>query len=258
MNNVTPLLDMKKDEWVLPSNENLPDYTFKFNFLPNDWFKKTIKQITIDNIKIGRLELSSLNRYNYSLVPFFEYLEAYDINLNTFADISFDIVEGFIHYMLLNIDKPQTRSVCLASLKHHIKHGQMFEWEGFPISDIFDGTERRTLQTEDSLKSGLIDDVAIKNIDKALIEMKMGLKPELHYLNDVVLWALIIITKYTGVRLSEALELDKNCIKRDLLKKPILFVNSEKNKTERFIPVDKKVADAVKFLVETTEELRKD
>lgn len=256
MTNVLPLIDMKNDTWVFPASDDLSPFTFRFDFLPNEWFKETIKKITKESITIGRLKLSTLHRYNYSLEVFFEYLEGYDIVLDTFEELTFDIVEGFIHYLLANVNKPQTRAISLASLKHHIKHGQLFEWDGFPQYEVFDGTEQRTLQTEDSLKSMLIDDDVMDSIDSSLRQMKSTLQPTLECLNDVVLWTLITVVRHTGVRLTEALNLNKDCLRRDLMKKYLLEVVSSKNETERFIPVSKEVSVAIKMLIQATEELR--
>jgi site-specific recombinase XerD len=254
--NVLPLVDMKSDTWVLPAGDNLAPYTFNFGFLPNEWFKETVKKITKECMTIGRIKLSTLNRYNYSLVIFFQYLENYDIILDNFEGVTFDLVEGFLHYLLANIDSSSTRAVMFSSLKHHIKHGQIFEWEGFPSSEVFDGTETRTLQTEDTLKSMLIDDVVMNHIDSSLSQMKSTLEPKLDMLNDVVLWALITVTRHTGIRLSEALSLKVNCLRKDLFKKHLLEVVSSKNETERFIPVTREVVVAIEFLVKTTEQLR--
>jgi site-specific recombinase XerD len=256
MNNLLPFIDMNKDTWVFPTNDDLSPYTFNFTFLSNEWFKETIKKITKECITSGKLKLSTLHRYNYSLKVFFEYLEAYNIILDTFEDITFSIVEGFLHYLLRNVKKPQTRSLAIASLKHYIRHGQLFEWEGFPSFEVFDGTENRTLQTEDSLKSMLIDDDVLDKIDSSLRQMKSTLKPTVNDLNNIVLWALITVLRHTGIRLSEALNLHKDCVVRDLMKSDLLEVVSSKNETERFIPIKQEVVEAIDLLVKTTEELR--
>lgn len=256
MDNVLPLIDIKKDKWILPSSDDLSDFIFEFGYLPSEWCKETIKKITKDNITIGRLKYSTLNRYNYSLRSFFEFLKSYDINLNTFEDVSYELIEGFVHYLLANVDSPSTRSVIMASLKHHIKHGQLFEWDGFPTYEVFDGTEQRTLQTEDTLKSMLIDDVVIDSIDSSLQQWKSTIKPVLENLNEVVLWALITVIRHTGIRLTEALNLKADCMNRDFMKKYLLEVVSPKNETERFIPVNKDVAVAIDYLCKATEELR--
>lgn len=214
MNNILPRIDIKKDKWVIPSNNDLSDFTFEFGHLPNEWFKETIKRITKENITIGRLEYSTLNRYNYSLDVFWEFLKDYGIEIDTFEDVSYELIEGFVYYLLANVNSPSSRSLSITSLKHFIKHGQLFEWEGFPINEVFDGTEQRTLQTEDTLKSMLIDDDVMESIDSSLLHWKSKIKPYLENLNEVVLWALITVIRHTGIRLSEALNLNADCMNR--------------------------------------------
>ncbi|WP_404359576.1 tyrosine-type recombinase/integrase [Cytobacillus firmus] len=256
MDNLLPLIDIRKDKWILPSSSDLTDYTFEFGYLPNEWFKETIKKITKENITIGRLKSSTLHRYNYSLKLFFEFIDNYDINLYTFKDVSYELIEGFVHYLLANVDSSSTRSVIMASLKHHIKHGQLFEWEGFPTYEVFDGTEQSTLQTEDILKSMLIDDVVMDSIDSSLRQWKFTINPVLENLNEVVLWTLITVIRHTGIRLAEALNLKADCMNRDLMKKHLLEIVSPKNETERFIPVNKDVAVAIEYLCKASEKLR--
>ena len=257
-NNTLPLIDLKQDTWVLPSTADLSDYTFRFDFLPNKWLNETIKKTTKESIVIGKIKISTLHRYNYSLQTFFAFLSETKIPFDTFEDLTYDVTESFVHYLLANVKMPSTRAVAFASLKHHVRHGQFLEWNHFPKSEVFDGTETRTLQTEDSLKSTLLDDTVMDSIDAALIQMKSILQPSLTHLNDVVLWSLITIIRHTGIRLTEALNLHKDCLRKDLMKKYLLEVVSSKNETERFIPVSKEVSVAINILIQATEEIREE
>lgn len=245
---------MSKDIWTLPSNDNLSDYTFNFEFLPNEWFKKTIKHITKESIKIGRLKLSTLHRYNYSLERFFDFLKENKYVFSDFSDVTFEVIEEYVHYLLAALKSPSTRALSIAALKHTIEFGQLFEINGFPNTDVFDGTEYRTLQSEDILKSTLISDDVLMQIDNALNEMARNLD-ELSF-NEQTLWALITVLRHTGIRLSEALMLHENCLRKDLMNKYLLEVVSEKNETERFIPISIKVVKAIKFLMESTKRIR--
>ena len=247
---------MSKDIWILPANDNLSDYMFNFEFLPNEWFKKTVKHITKDSIKIGRLKLSTLHRYNYSLEIFFRFLKENNYKFNDFSLITFEVVEEYVHYLLLTLNNSSTRAVSIAALKHIIEFGQRFEIDGFPNEDIFDGTEYRTLQSEDTLKSTLIPDDVLTQIDNALNEMARNVD-KLSF-NEQTLWALIVVIRHTGIRLSEALMLQDGCLRKDLMNKYLLEVVSEKNETERFIPVNTKVVKAIKHLLTITKQLRID
>lgn len=64
--------------------------------------------------------------------------------------------------------------------------------------------------------------------------------------------------RHTGIRLSEALMLHEHCLRKDLMKKYLLEVVSEKNEIERFIPVNMKVVKATKHLISLTNDLRID
>src|SRR5690606_36747762 len=127
-----------------------------------------------------------------------------DINLNTFEDISYELIEGLVHYLLANVKSASTRSVIMASLKYHVKHGQLFDWDGFPAYEVFDGTEQRTLQSEDTLISMLIDAVVMDAIDSTPRTWKSTIELVLGKLNEIVLWALMTVVRHTGIRLTEA------------------------------------------------------
>lgn len=254
MNNLIPIIDRAQDEWKFPANDDLSDYVFHFSFLPNDWFKVSIKHITIELIKVGRLKISTLHRYNYALKKFFSFLDNKEYKLDDFSKIDRNIIEEFVNFLLNNYKSPATRQLAMTALKQFLEFGQIFELEGFPKTDLFDGTEYRALQTEDTLKSKLLADNEIEKIDAALDDMANHLK-DLHF-NEQALWALITIIRNTGIRLSEALMLKEDCLSKDIMKKNLLEVISEKNETERFIPVNIKVVKAINYLVKVTENIR--
>lgn len=82
-------LDIKADKWVIDYPTSLGNtISFDFTYLPNDWFKKIQKQITIESMTIKKPSIVTLNRYNYSLRRFFEFLKQYGIELRTFADLT--------------------------------------------------------------------------------------------------------------------------------------------------------------------------
>ena len=254
MDNLIPLIDISHNEWKLPSNDGLSDYIFKFRLLPNEWFRENLKYITYESIKIGKLKLSTLYRYNYSIQTFFQFLNEEGYRVNNFSELDFEAIERYIHFLLNNVKGSSTRTVNIAALKFYIEFGQIFELQGFPNTDLFDGTEYRALQTEDTLKSMLLADNEIEKIDAALEDMANHLKV-LHF-NEQTLWALITIIRNTGIRLSEALMLKEDCLSKDIMKKNLLEVISEKNETERFIPVNIKVVKAINYLINETESIR--
>jgi len=247
--NVVPLINFENDKWIVPSREDISDYVFKFDFLPNEWLKQTVKNITFESLTVQNISTGTLHRYNYGLATFFEFLSESSITIDTFAEITPKMVEQYIFHLLFNVNSPSTRTVKVAALKYHIKHGQILEWEGFPSIDVFDGTEYRTLQTEDILKTKVIDDRVLKQIDAALLKMKK----EMCSMNDVCIWGLITLIRHTGVRIHEALRVQDSSLKKDFTGKQILEVLSEKNLTERYIPVSQEVVEAIKRVSEATE-----
>ncbi|GFZ87358.1 hypothetical protein GCM10008018_37010 [Paenibacillus marchantiophytorum] len=248
---------MDSDSWVLKANEDLPDYVFNFDFLPNGWIKDEVKRYTRDSLEIGNLKVSTLHRYNYSLRHFFNYLDENEIIMETFADITPRIVEKFIFFLLMEVEKPSTRAVILSALKHLINYGQVFELKGYPQVQLFDRTEFRMLQTEDTLKSMIIPDQVMEQIKGGIEQLLQENDYEL-----VLLACLLTICMYTGVRISEALMLKENSISKDFFGKPLLEVISEKNETERYIAVRKEVVDVIERLKDHTsvyrEELKTD
>ncbi|MDC3417709.1 tyrosine-type recombinase/integrase [Aquibacillus salsiterrae] len=102
----------------------------------------------------------------------------------------------------------------------------------------------------------LIDDDVMDSIDTSLRNWKSTFNPVLEDLNEVVLWALITVIRHTGVRLTEALNLNSDCMNRDLMNKHLMEIVSPKNETERFIPVNRDVSVAIDYLCKATEELR--
>jgi len=234
---------------VFPAKADLPAYTFYFDYFPNHWMKQTGKRYVRDCLMMQKPTLQTLYRYNYSLRHFFQFARESDISMETFADVNRAVVDRFLLYLLSVIPAPSTRRVALASLKHLLRHGQRFEWAGFPAINLFDGTEFRTVQTEDVLKSHLIPDTLLEQIQQALTT------PAQHD-QDVLAHALIRICMDTGVRLSEALALHENSVVADLVGKPLLEVIGEKNTTDRFIAISQSVVQTVERVRQHTQQGR--
>ena len=76
----------------------------------------------------------------------------------------------------MEVEKPNTRINRLKSLKHHIVVWENSGWEDLKLT-IFDGTEGKTLQSEDTLKMMIIDDLVMEQVDEALAKWKLKWKP---------------------------------------------------------------------------------
>ncbi|AVO03198.1 integrase [Staphylococcus simulans] len=231
-------LNLKKDKWVIEHKTSLGDtVTFDFTYLPNDWFKKVQKEITIECITIGKPSLMTMYRYNYSLGRFFEFISQYGIELNTFEDLTYQYSQMYLYHLKQQKISNSTMAISLSALKWLVLHGQHFEYEGFPTKQIFDGDEYKAVKTEDILKTKYVPDKIMEQIERAL-------KKE----ENKMLKVLIEIGIDTGIRLSEALDLTEGCLTEDFTGKPVLHVISKKNNTERFIPVSTRVRRAIKTL----------
>ncbi len=239
-------LNVKKDKWVIEHKTSVGNtVTFDFTYLPNDWFKKVQKEITIECITISRPSVATLNRYNYNLRRFFDFISQYGIELNTFEDLTHQYSQMYLYYLKQQDISNSTMAISLSALKWLVLHGQHFEYDGFPIRQVFDGDEYKAVKTEDILKTKYIPDKIMKQIETAL-------KKE----EDKMLKSLIEIGIDTGIRLSEALDLSKGCLTEDFTGKSVLHVISKKNNTERFIPVARRVKRAVRTLESLSKEGR--
>src|SRR5690625_4021252 len=237
---------MKEDKWVIEHKTSVGNtLTFDFTYLPNNWFKKIQKKITIECITIRKPSIATLNRYNYNLRRFFEFISQYDLEFNTFEDLTHQYSQMYLYYLKQQDISNSTMAISLSVLKWLVLHGQHFEYEGFPVKQVFYGDEYKAVKTEDMLKTKYISDNVMRKIDTALkTEENMQLK------------SLIEIGIDTGIRLSEALDLSKGCLTEDFTGKPVLHVISKKNDTERFIPVSRRVKKAVRTLEELSKEGR--
>lgn len=250
----TTLIDVNSDVWLIEGDRSSVPYSFDFSYLPNKWFKETIKKITLEQFYMEKLALSTLHRYSTGLKEFFVFIQESNYTLETFADISPRVAEEYLHYLLVNVKAKSTRAVKLASLKHHLNHGRILGWFDFPINNLFDGMEYQVLQTEDTLKTMVIDDRVMKQIDIALDRMR---SKEMDYM-DVIMWGLITIIKGTGMRIHEVLSIQEQHIEKDLMGKPILEVLNEKTLTDRFIPISHDIVRAIRFVAKHTEWVQKE
>ncbi|KXI64414.1 site-specific integrase [Bacillus cereus group sp. BfR-BA-01119] len=245
---VIPFIDFESDKWIIPARADMPDYVFRFDFLPNVWFNQTVKKTTLESFTIARLSVGTLHRYNYGLEMFFKFVDDCNICLRTFSDLTPIIIEQYISYLLLEVDKPSTRNGKMAALKHQIRHGQMLGWGKFPSIEIFDGTENRTLQTEDTLKTMVIDDCVMKQIDVALMKTKQEMKS----VNQICTWGLISLIRHTGIRIHEALRIQETHLSRDFGGNQLLEIVSDKTLTDRYLPVSQEVVNVIKRVSEAT------
>lgn len=250
---VTYLIDIKTDYWQIDSSGT--KYNFSFDFIPDGYFRETIKEITYKILTIGNTTVATQHRYNYSLKHFFNFLEGVKGDIKTFEDINYELAELFVFHLLENGIAASTRAVCVAAVKNILDYGVFFKAPGFPRHTVFDGTEFRLLQTQDTLKTMVIEDDELEKLDNVLkLPFKMqGFPTSTKDKTGCLLPPLVTIIRHTGIRISEALNLKRDCLQSDILGKNLLEVISTKNLTERYIPVNNKVKAAVQYLLDEQE-----
>lgn len=249
------LFDVKSDYWQIETENET--YNFSFESIPEGFFRETLKKVTNNLLTMQTKSVSTLHRYNYSIKAFFEFLKDEEINIETFEEIEYEFIELFVLYLLENKKAASTRAVTVAALKCVLDHGTFFKMPGFPKHTIFDGTEFRMLKTQDTLKTKVIEDDYLEVIDKSL-EIPFETKAKEDRKNNVIghlIHPLVAIVRHTGVRISEALLLTRDCLEADILGKNLLEVISSKNLTERYIPVNNKVKSAVQYLAKKLDEI---
>lgn len=240
-------INKELDKWIISHRTNISkSLTFDFSYISNVWIKNTVKEITIESLIIKSLTIETLNRYNYNLKHFFDFLKEYNIEMKTFEKLTYQDTQNFIYYLKNKEMTNSTRVGVMASLKWLIQYGQTLEYEGFPTHQIFSGEEYRAVKVEDVLKTKYIPDNVMEKIELAL------LKEENKMLKNI-----IEIGIDTGLRIGEVLDLEIDCLTEDLAGKPLLKVNSIKNKTIRRIPVSIRVKRAILSLIELSNEGRK-
>jgi len=238
----------KEDVWEFIVNNSLGNkLSFHFDFLPNQWFKEVFKQYVDDNLKLKRITLATLHRYNYSTKHFFSFIEESEMRINKFEDLTYKDIQLFIAHLKQTGLSRTTQSVALSSLKSIVEHGMVFEYEGFPKRKIFDGREYSRIGVEDTLHTKYISDDVMDEIEEAL-----NLEP------DQLFKTLLIVVIDTGARIGELLELETDDLLMDFTDKPVLEIKSTKNNSERYIPVSRRVYWSLKRLIRYTEELREE
>ena len=238
---------MNDDKWIIPNhNKQLSDYVFYFDFCPNDWFKTNFKKIVWESISIKKIKLSTIHRYHITFKKFFEFINSQNIHFDNFEKLQNKHIEMFIFYLQQENVSKSTISSSLSSLKWFINHGKTFGYKGFPIHEVFSGEEFKMLKIEDTLKTKIIPGHVMNQIEKVL-------KKE----TNILIKSLLEIGIDTGIRLNECLSLTTSSLTYDFTDKPILHVISEKNDSERFIPVSNRVKRAIESLTEYSKKARK-
>ncbi|CEH31340.1 Site-specific recombinase XerD [Aneurinibacillus migulanus] len=248
------MIDENEDTWVIP-HIGRRNVLLDFDFLPTPWFKSNVKRYTKDLLQgKGNLKLRTLRNYNSDLRIFFDFVREYEIRLETFKDITFEVTSMFVQYLGKRYKKASTRRGPVKALKHILRYGRIFNLSGYPQNDVFHGYRFKNIKYEDKLETKLIPNYVMKQIKMAVEYIQNS--PKSTY-KEKMTACLVTICMYTGLRVSEALMLDEDCIKK-WMGQPYLDVISEKNETERFIAVGNEVEKSIQILKKLSQSVRQE
>lgn len=235
------------DKWLIPSLENVSvcGYTFDFTHFKRSLLKKQIKRYFFENIKRALKKVSTLHRYSYSLKHFTNFLAVNNICINDFSELTSLIVDKYILYLKSKLSSSNTMSLAFCALKDCCIYGQILQLDKYPKKSIFPDNPSRIFGVEDTLKTKTISDYVLSQIN-------IGLSKE----QNILLKTCICIAKETGLRLSEILLLEENCVMEDFYNSPILFTFSHKNNNERAVPISEELAKQIEELQLSTESTR--
>lgn len=240
-------LDKKDSRWIYIENPlTKEEYVFLFDFIKDDWFVEAHKKFIEDQITLNTIAISTLHRYHYTLEHFYNFCYETDLKLKDFSDLTYQDVQKFIFNLKQKDLSNSTRTLTISALKKIIYHGQDFAYEGFPLSEVFDGREYQALKGVDAYTTEFISDDVMQQIENVI-------KNE----ENILFKYLLKIIIDTGLRISEALQIREKDLTLDFTNKPVLKVRSSKNISERFIPVSRRVYRSIKKLSKMTTQSQK-
>lgn len=248
------MIDEKEDTWVIP-HTGRRNVLLDFDYLPTHWFKLNVKRYTKDLLEgKGNLKLRTLRNYNNDLKVFFNFVHEYEIHIETFYEVTFEVASMFVQYLGKRYKAASTRRGPVKALKHILRYGRIFKLSGYPQNDVFHGYRFKNMKYEDKLETKLIPDYVMKQV-KLAVECIYN-NPQSTY-KEKMTACLVSICIYTGLRISEVLMLDEDCIKK-WMGQPFLDVISEKNETERFIAVGNEVENSIQILKDLSQPFRQE
>lgn len=218
----------KQDCWYIPpDNPSIKSaYRFDFNHFVSQKIKEQVKAYFIAQFQLGKIKKGSLARYCNGWRFFSDYLAQARISINSLGDISPAIVDGYMLFLNSTVKSSHTKTLIFSAFKNVIRYGQFLGLPGYPKQEVFSGSMARAFQHDDELKSREIPQYILDQIDKAILCEK-----------DIYIKTAVSIARFTGIRLSEILCIEENCVIKDFMDKPLLLSYSFKNNKERAIPI---------------------
>jgi len=244
-----------ENEWILQDNDAKSincGKKFKFGFeqFEAEKLKALIKSYVWHNYQTGNLALRTIY-LNYRYFKKFS-LFASQNGIDTLADFNANDADNFMTYLRITKStstgiplRYTTQAGIFAVLKSIVYWGQVFAPELVPAQEVFVGSEYPNCNAVHKIE--YIPDSVVKQINTALLTEE----------NPYIKYGFIILFS-TGMRISELLNLEANCVTPHLLNGDTLsFYDFKKRRHYRKLPINPACAEAISALAKITDETRK-
>ncbi|MCK8823900.1 site-specific integrase [Fuchsiella alkaliacetigena] len=244
----------KGDEWKLVDKDKNSTYynksfNFDFSFIASDEIKEVVKGYVWRNYREGNKSLNYLYNRMLGLKYFNNF--AMSNNINSLKKLTYNDIESFLSFLKTRISKRtkkplsyRSQRIYFNSIKYIIRWGQVYMPNKVPNKEIFTGNEFTGVNKK--VKTKFIPDEVTKQINLALKDEE----------NIYIKYGLVILQS-TGMRLSDLLKLEVDCLQEHLISGWTLTYYDHKNRKQRSeIPIPNECVIAIQKLIEETKEIR--
>jgi len=206
-----------------------PDEIYKSRYRKNNWDHSVLKKEAHAFLEVlgATLAPQSVALYRGSLIIFYNFLERKRYHLR---DIDSNMVKKFINFC-------HDCNLAQQSKNHHaVRLKRFLQW----------------LYENKQIKKSGNELLLAKDIPKPPKYLPRPLLPEVdfkvqEYLknSDDIYHQALLLLRWTGIRVSELTNLEFNCIETDSSGQTLLHVPLGKLKTERRLPIEKKIVDLI-------------
>ncbi len=225
-------------------------FIFRFEQFESEKIRRLIKLYVWQNHQTGALTLSSIYK-NYSSFCKFN-LFALQNHIYTLADFDANDADDYMTYLRMSKSKNTGKPLCYSTQKEIYSNfravvywGRLFAPELVPEQEVFLDIAYPGYHAKHKIE--YISDDVVKQINIALLTEE----------NPYIKYGIIILFS-TGMRRSELLNLEADCVTPHLLNGDTLMMYDYKNRRQyRRFPINPICADAIGRLKEFTAEMRK-
>lgn len=244
----------KESEWYLYDNDDKSvnygqKFIFRFEQFEFEKIRTLIKSYVWQNYQTGTLALSSIYK-NYSSFCKFNFF-ALQNDIYTLSSFNANDADNYMSYLRMakakNTEKAlaySTQKEVYSNFRAVICWGRVFTPELVPKQDVFLDVGYPGYHAKHKIE--YIPDDVVKQINMALLTEE----------NPYIKYGMKILFS-TGMRRSELLNLEANCVTPHLLNGDTLKMYDYKNQRQyRQFPINPVCADAIAKLLECTREIR--